>query len=240
MTTFDTKRILFEDEHFIAVKKHSGELVVADRWQIEKDILLHNLGDYLRSQGHQKDKSGRDLYPVHRLDRDTSGVVLFAKNQDVHRALSIMFEGREMDKTYWTFCVGNPVWDYCLSEVPLNRAEGKKGRGRALVDLGKGKPSCTEFNVTERFPGVSWLEAKPKTGRLHQIRLHLKVMGHPVLHDPLYSDDQAKERKGRLMLHARSIQFIHPITKVDTLIECPMDEDMRLLLNQLKTAKTEV
>lgn len=128
-TLIDPRRILIEDEYLIAVHKLAGELVVADRFGLEKNILLHQVGEYLRSLGHLADSSGRDLYPVHRLDRETSGVVLFAKNEEAHRRLSQLFESREMEKLYWAFAVGSPAWDYCCAAIPLARAEGKKGRG---------------------------------------------------------------------------------------------------------------
>lgn len=234
------QRILFEDEHLIAVKKFSGELVVADRWGVEKNILLHQLGDYLRAKGHKPDSSGRDLYPVHRLDRETSGVVLFAKNEDVHRKLSILFESREVKKTYWTFTAGVPEWDYCVSQIPLSRAEGKKGRGRALVDLRKGKPSETEFIVKETYGDIAWIEARPHTGRLHQIRLHLKNLDVPILWDQAYWNDSWQSKfhpdlpAQSLPLHARAIEFAHPITGEKLEIECPMEPAMRDLLNRFK------
>jgi 23S rRNA pseudouridine955/2504/2580 synthase/23S rRNA pseudouridine1911/1915/1917 synthase len=234
------ERILTEDEHLVAVKKLSGELVVADRWGVEKNVLLHRLGEYLRAEGHTPDASGRDLYPVHRLDRETSGVVLFAKHQEAHRLLSKMFEHREMRKTYWAFTAGVPEWDACVCSIPLSRAEGKKGRGSALIDLKRGKPAETEFLLKERFGDISWMEARPRTGRLHQIRVHLRALGVPILWDEAYWDSQWKSASfpqllpRTLPLHARTLAFLHPYTKKEITIECPMEESMRDLLNELK------
>ena len=239
------KRILFEDDHLVAVKKNSGELVVADRWGKEKNILLHSLGEFLRAKGHQADSSGRDLYPVHRLDRETSGVVLFAKNEDSHRKLSIMFESRQMKKVYWALISGVPAWDKAVCSIPLTRAEGKKGRGRALIDLKKGKPSETRFLVKESFGDITWMEAEPFTGRLHQIRLHLKAMGHPILWDKNYCDESwvstfIELEPQNLPLHARSISFEHPFTQKFLEIECPMEVQMRDLINRLKNRQEEI
>lgn len=235
--------LLIEDKHLIAVRKSAGQLVVADRFGLEKNVLLHKLGAYLREKGHKPDETGRDLYPVHRLDRDTSGVVLFAKHHEAHRKLSMMFEGREVTKSYWTLVCGNPVWSFSKCEVPLNRAEGKKGRGRALVDLQKGKEAITEFSVKERLGRISWMEARPLTGRLHQIRLHMKILGHPILFDEAYWDSTWKTEilsyypAQRIPLHARSISFKHPYSGKLLDIECPMDEDMRNFLQKLQSEK---
>ncbi len=234
------QRILIEDEHLIAVKKFAGELVVADRWGLEKNVLLHQLGDMLRAKGHQPDASGRDLYPVHRLDRETSGVVLFAKHKDSHQLLSKLFESRQMKKTYWAFTAGSPEWDTCRCSIPLLRAEGKKGRGRALIDLKKGKPSETDFLVKERFGDIAWVEASPLTGRLHQIRIHLRALGTPILWDGGYGITDWRSSfhpdlvPQTLPLHARTLEFTHPFSGNPVKIECPMEEKMRDLLNGLK------
>lgn len=233
-------RILIEDEHLIAIRKNPGELVVSDRFGIEKNILLHQLGDYLREKGHKPDESGRDLYPVHRLDRDTSGIVLFAKHKEAHRELSILFENRKMQKTYWAFTAGIPVWDRMICEIPLSRAEGKRGRGRALIDLAKGKPAETEFLILERFGDIAWIEAKPHTGRLHQIRVHLKALGNPILWDKTYWDSNWKSQvfpdlsEISMPLHARALEFVHPFTKELVQIVSPMGEDLRTFVNFLK------
>lgn len=236
-------QILFEDEWLVAVNKRAGQLTVADRWGKEpsENILLHALGASLREKGHKADATGRDLYPVHRLDRDTSGLVLFAKNEAAHRGLSRLFEGREVEKVYWAFVGGDPAWDFCEVNVPLQRLEGKTGRGRAIIHIQNGKLAETQFQVLERFSSNAWIEARPRTGRLHQIRLHLRVLGHPVLNDPLYGWENKKRLQAgeRMPLHARSIKFRHPFTNAALAIECPLDETMRAMLTAWKRAKKE-
>ena len=234
-------KLLFEDDHIVAVNKPAGHLVIKDRFGREprENIVLEYLGDFLRDRGHQPDESGRDLYPVHRLDRDTSGLVLFAKHAAAHKALSTLFSSRNIAKTYWAFVWGEPLWDKCEIDVPLKRAEGKRGRGRAIVHLRGGSPARTELSVLQRHKGKSWLEVRPVTGRLHQIRVHLRVLGVPVLNDPLYGlegrESSAKEFSGRMPLHARTIEFIHPFTEKPVSIEAGLDEEMRTLVTEFKT-----
>lgn len=238
--SFDPARILLEDEHLICVNKQAGELVVADRWGKETNILLHRVGAYLRAQGHQADAKGRDLFPVHRLDRDTSGVVVFAKHAEAHRALSRLFEGREVRKLYWLFTSGCPSWTELTIDVPLSRMEGKRGRGRGFVDRAKGKPAQTEFRVLRCFGDVGWLQAFPRTGRLHQIRLHAREAGFPLLHDPHYGiKDWQSERYGslgiaRVPLHARQLAFVHPLTGAATEVVAPLDPALTSLMARLE------
>ena len=235
----DTNRILYEDSDIIAIDKSHGELVVVDRWKQTplENILLHSLGQYLREQGHKADESGRDLYPVHRLDRDTSGVVLFAKNQKAHRAFSLLFEQREMKKFYWAFVGGRPDWDRCQVSIPIARAEGKRGRGRAVLNFTQGNTAVTEFIVRQRREELSLLEASPHTGKLHQIRVHLRAMGFPLLLDPLYGISKEKEKQidsillTRTPLHAKQIVFIHPFLQKKMEISSPLPSDLRRLYN---------
>lgn len=239
----DPKRILIETDRWIAIQKLPGELVVADRFGKEENILLHFLGEYLRSQGHKADKSGRDLYPVHRLDRGTSGVVLFAKDQELHRELSMAFEAHQMKKTYWAYTRGIPQWDNAVCRVSLERAEGKAGRGRAHIALNKGKEAETEFKVVEKFGDIAWIEAMPKSGRLHQIRLHLDLLGNSILNDVQYGNLEWKSKfiemgkNTRMMLHARSISFYDKFQEKDISIDCPLDQELRELVNALNLFK---
>lgn len=236
---FETSRILWEDAHLICVNKQAGELVVADRWGKENNILLHRVGAYLRSHGHQADARGRDLFPVHRLDRDTSGVVVFAKHAQVHRALSQLFEGREVRKHYWLLTCGCPPWEELTITAPLSRREGKRGRGRGFVDHEKGKPAQTDFRVLRCFGDVAWLHAQPHTGRLHQIRLHAREAGFPLLYDPHYGIKEWQSALHgildvqRVPLHARMLAFVHPLTGDWVEVVAPLDAAMTALLARL-------
>jgi len=231
---FTPDRILYEDSDLIVVNKVAGELVVSDRWKLEKRILLHAVGEYLREQGHQLDASGRDLYAVHRLDRDTSGAVVFAKHRESHRTLSRAFEERGVEKLYWLLTCGCPPWRQRQVDLPLSRREGKRGKGRGYVDLKHGKPAQTEFNVLRCFGDIAWLEAKPLTGRLHQIRLHAQAEGFPLLNDPHYAQADwrsqyhalALQDFKRIPLHARRLSFAHPSTQATVEIVAPLVDDI--------------
>lgn len=241
LTPFDAQLVLYQDDDIICINKQAGELVVADRWKKETNVLLHKLGVYLRAQGHQPDATGRDLYPVHRLDRDTSGVVVFAKNAEAHRNLSKQFESRDVAKKYWLFTRGAPEWDEHIVDAPLRRLEGKRGRGRGTVDWENGKPARTQFRVLNRYHDVGWLEAEPETGRLHQIRLHAMEAGFPLLYDPQYlkapweSEFYGPLPLQRVPLHAHWLRFAHPRNRQRALeISAPLDGALTQLVRVLE------
>ena len=244
VSAFDATRILYHDDDLIAVNKPAGALVVADRWGKEPNILLHQVGAFLRAQGHQPDASGRDLYPVHRLDRDTSGVVLFAKQREAHRTLSRMFEGREIAKVYWLLAAGCPPMAHLSIDAPLSRREGKRGRGRGYVDRVNGKPSVTNFRVLQYFGDICWFEAQPLTGRLHQIRLHAAELGYPALYDPQYgrttwvSAQWGEITLTHVPLHARELQLPHPRTAQPLRITAAPDDEFRRLVERLAVPST--
>lgn len=144
---------------------------------------------------------GSKAFVVHRLDRETSGVLLFAKNADSHRDLSVQFESREIEKTYLALVFGHPP-NSGEVKTPLREF----GSGRVAVDL-NGKPCATRWKVLKRAGGNSLLEVAPLTGRRHQIRVHLYSIGHPVLGDDLYGKDRPVGGAARLMLHAWKLAF---------------------------------
>ncbi len=238
-------KILYEDEFIVAVEKLAGQLVVKDRFGKEdlSNILIYKVANYLREQGHTADEDGRDLFPLHRLDRDTSGVVIFAKDGGSHKAFSKLFENSQLTKVYWFFSAGLPDWDTAELVLPLKRAEGKKGRGRALINLREGSKAETFFELLEPFGDIAWIEARPKTGRLHQIRVHANSLGVPLLNDKLYGDTEwmsqftPKISLDRFLLHAKSLEFIHPISKEHIQISCGLPKDMHAFLNDLKRRK---
>jgi RluA family pseudouridine synthase len=149
------------------------------------------------------------IFIVHRLDKITSGVMVFARDAETHRALNAQFETHEAQKTYHAIVEGNPKWEEKVAKHPLRANVGHKHR--TMVDDKHGKPSETRFRVIKRYEEAALLEAKPMTGRTHQIRVHAYALGHPLVEDFLYG---AKDMYGlpRPMLHAQTLSFIHPAT----------------------------
>jgi tRNA pseudouridine32 synthase/23S rRNA pseudouridine746 synthase len=182
--------VLFENDDYLAVDKPEGVVSVAGAGQGGLPELL-------------KDHTAGKLYPVHRLDRGASGVIVFAKSAAAHRDLNGQFDRREVRKTYLALVDGVPASNRGKINAPIREF----GSGRMGVDPKRGKPSSTEWKVAERLEGATLLRVSPSTGRRHQIRVHLYHLGHPILGDLRYGDKARQERFPRLMLHALSIEF---------------------------------
>jgi RluA family pseudouridine synthase len=217
--TLSTMNILYEDKHLLVVNKPANLPVLPDGWEEDAPYLVKSL----------EEKFGK-IFIVHRLDKITSGVMVFAREAETHRALSLQFEGHEAQKTYHALVEGNPKWEEKIAKHPLRANVGHKHR--TMVDNKNGKPSETRFRVIKRYPARSELgrgesaliEAKPMTGRPHQIRVHAYALGHPLVGDVLYG---AQEAYGipRPMLHAQSLSFIHPATNERVKFTAPHPAD---------------
>ena len=185
---------------------------------------------------------------MHRIDRETSGVVLFAKTAEMHALLNTAFEQRQVEKIYRAIVVGSPNADSGRIDLPI--AENEHGMRKMKIDKKNGKEAITDYKVIEKFNGYALIEAKPHTGRTHQIRVHLSAIGLPILADPLYSNSgwfflssikrnyksngEEKPLLARTALHAFSLSFINPVTGEKMLIEAPMPKDMEAVLKVLK------
>ena len=184
-------KIIYEDNQIIVLDKEPGQTVIPGRGVDESRTLVRELERY----------TGGKIYVVHRLDRDTSGVILFAKNASAHRELSLQFERRETGKTYLAAVAG-----IMEGEGEINKPVYQFGSGRMGVDK-RGKSSLTCYKVLKNMRDSSYLEVKPATGRRHQIRVHLYSTGHPVMGDTLYGENRPVGGVSRLMLHAYQISF---------------------------------
>jgi tRNA pseudouridine32 synthase/23S rRNA pseudouridine746 synthase len=192
--------VLYHDDYVVVLDKPSGLLSV-------KGIGIHKI-DCLAVRVASAIEGARI---VHRLDMDTSGVIVMARDADTHRELSRQFHDREVFKTYIAVVGGVINEDSGHIDIPIRKDFDKPPR--QCVDFEQGKPSQTDWVVVERLQDSTRLELKPKTGRSHQLRIHLREIGHAILGDDLYASKELQELAPRLMLHAETLSFTHPATK---------------------------
>jgi tRNA pseudouridine32 synthase/23S rRNA pseudouridine746 synthase len=206
--------VLWSDEHILLINKPSGLLSLPDGY----DPSLPHLKSVLEPA------YGR-LWIAHRLDRETSGIIVLGRSRDAHRQLSAQFEGRKVEKTYHALVIGIPSWDEERVEYPL-RPDGDRMH-RTIIDPERGKAAQTDFQVLQRFEVHSLVEATPTTGRTHQIRAHLSAIGFPLIGDLLYGDKHhpAHGLLGRLGLHALSLAFDHPHSRERLRFNAPYPSD---------------
>lgn len=183
-------RVLFQNDDVLAVAKPEGVVSIGRAGQGGLPELL-------------QDVFAGKLFPVHRLDRGASGVIVFAKSADAHRHLNGQFDRREVRKTYLALVNGVVATNRGTINAPIRQF----GSGRMGVDARRGKPSSTEWKVAEKLPAMTLLRVQPATGRRHQIRVHLYHIGHPIVGDLKYGDRALQQGFPRLMLHAFEIEF---------------------------------
>jgi 23S rRNA pseudouridine1911/1915/1917 synthase len=229
--------VLLETNDLIAINKPAGLLSIPDREQTEislKQLLMAKYGA---------------IYTVHRLDKETSGVIVFARNEETHRFLSLQFEARTTEKIYNGLVLGKVYDDSGVIDEPIGEHPVRKG---LMAIVRKGKSSITEFKLLHAFSQYSLMEFKILTGRTHQIRVHMKHFGHPIVCDPYYGDgkpvllssikkkynlgkDVLEERPllNRLALHARELKFSDP-NGVKLVLEASLPKDLRATITQLE------
>ena len=198
--------IIHIDDDILVINKPAGLPVLPDGWNKDAPYLVKMLEE---EYGNPSTGSGRGVFIVHRLDKGTSGVIVFARTVESHRALNIQFENREVEKVYHAIVEGDPNWNEKVARFPLRANVGNKHR--TAVDDRNGKPSETRFRILKRYQDAALVEAKPMTGRTHQIRVHAYALGHPLLGDILYNGIEI-DAITRPALHAYSLAFSHPET----------------------------
>jgi tRNA pseudouridine32 synthase/23S rRNA pseudouridine746 synthase len=194
-------RILHHDRHLVVVDKPAGLLSVPGIGPEKADCLVSRL---------QAEAPGARI--VHRLDFDTSGVIVLALDADIHRELSRQFQDREVGKRYIAVVAGRVAGDSGEVDLPLRKEA--LGSARQIVHPTEGKPSVTRWTAVERLdaPPRTRLALEPLTGRSHQLRVHCLALGHPILGDPLYGTPESQAAALRLLLHAERLEFTHPST----------------------------
>jgi RluA family pseudouridine synthase len=232
MPNSGTLHIIHRDDDLVAIAKPAGRIVIPGRGAAAAErSLRQEVAELL----------GREPLVVHRLDRGTSGVLLFALTAPAHRALSLAFERHQVDKRYWALCRGTVLG---AGEIDRALVPVRGGRVR-LAREGEhgGKPSRTRWRALERWPGYSAVELRPLSGRLHQVRAHAAAMGHPLAVDPDYGGAEALRVRDldpaatarpdaddvvvdRVTLHAMQLGLRHPSTEAWLQIDAPLPPDL--------------
>ncbi len=230
--------VIYNDDDIVVLNKKSGLLVAQDRYDVEAPRL-----------DLEAEKEFGTLFAVHRIDKDTSGLVIYAKNAEAHKNLSMQFQEHTVRKTYHCLVNGHPLWKEEIVKLPL--LPDGDARHRTVVNKRNGKYSETSFEVVGNCGPYTWIVAHPKTGRTHQIRAHLQTTGFPIVCDPLYSGNQKPVRLSdfkkkwngdteeerpllsRLALHAYSIEIKHPGTGELVTFKAPYPRDLEACRKQL-------
>ena len=221
--------VVFEDEHLLVISKPAG-LVTHPTARRRTGTLVNRL----LGMGIPLAPSGGELRPgiVHRLDADTSGLLIVAKTDVAYAALREGFRQHTVDRRYLALVRGQVAHDRFGVEAPLGRRAAK-----IVVDRVDGRPATTSFEVRERLPRATLLEAAPETGRTHQIRVHLSAIGHPILGDRAYGgggDDAARVGLSRPFLHAWRLRFRHPVTGEQISLEDPLPGELVDVLTRVR------
>lgn len=204
--------LYYVDERLLVVNKPAGLLSVPGRGEDKQDCMINRV---LREYP--------DAFIVHRLDMDTSGLLLMARGKPMQSALSILFQERSVHKRYLAV-VGGKL-KQAEGEINLPLLLDWPNRPKHKVDFEAGKPSLTRYRLLSyhAVDDLSRVELEPFTGRSHQLRVHLMSLGHPIVGDELYAPPELKAKADRLLLHAWQLGFQHPLTQENLQFECPAE-----------------
>ena len=202
---------LYIDDSLLVIDKPSGLLSVPGRGEHKQDCALHRV---------QQDFP--EALTVHRLDMDTSGILVLARGKAMERALSICFQQRQIYKRYEALATGQFV--ELNGEINLPLIADWPNRPRQMVSYELGKPSLTHYQVLEYLSvlNASRVSLEPVTGRSHQLRVHLQALGHAILGDNLYASSEVLAQSPRLLLHASALALPHPVTQQRLQLNCPV------------------
>lgn len=210
---------LFNDETVLIINKPAGLSVLPEGWDKDAPYLVKLLEEIYGK-----------IWVAHRIDKLTSGVIVFAHTAEAHRSLNIQFEKHGVEKKYHAITTGAPKWNEKITKFPLRVNVGHKHR--TIVDDKNGVRAETRFKVLKRYQASALVEAMPMTGRTHQIRVHAYALGHPLLGDILYSAPETNII-ARPALHAYSLTFTHPATNERVAFTAPYPPDFESALKNI-------
>ena len=221
--------VVYEDDDVIVVNKPTGLVVHPAPGHPDGTLvnaLLHHCGDSLSGIGGEK-RPGI----VHRIDRDTSGLIIAAKNDAAHLALSAQLKDHSLSRTYECLVTGNMKQDSGTVDAPIGRSSADR---KKMAVVPTGRRAVTHWEVVARYPGVTHLRCRLETGRTHQIRVHMAYIGHPILGDTVYGAKKPVPGLTGQCLHATGLRFIHPRTHEPVELTCPLPEEFTRMLAKLE------
>lgn len=232
--------IAYQDEHILVVEKPARVPTQPGKGH-QTDTLLNALFSQFGQQLQNLGKS-RDFGLLHRLDKDTSGLLIVGLRTAAYDALREQFMSRAIKKYYWAVCDGVPKKPSGVIKLPIAEGQGSEGKGpkklahiaRVSPGIGGGKIAITAYRVLEQSDNATMIEARPITGRLHQIRVHLEAIGCPILGDTFYGPRRVHAASPRVALHSHRVTFAHPITGQMIDVRTDWPSDLRRLLKAMR------
>ncbi len=221
--------VVYEDDDVIVINKPKGLVVHPAPGHPDGTLvnaLLFRCGDSLSGIGGEK-RPGI----VHRIDRDTSGLIVAAKNDAAHAALSAQLKDHSLARTYECLVTGNMKQDSGTVDAPIDRAPGDR---KKMAVVPGGRRAVTHWEVLARYPGVTHLRCRLETGRTHQIRVHMAYIGHPILGDTVYGAKKPVPGLTGQCLHAVGLRFVHPRTGELVALHCPLPPEFTAMLQKLQ------
>ena len=221
--------VVYEDDDVIVVNKPTGLVVHPAPGHPDGTLvnaLLHHCGDSLSGIGGEK-RPGI----VHRIDRDTSGLIIAAKNDAAHLALSAQLKDHSLSRTYECLVTGNMKQDSGTVDAPIGRSSSDR---KKMAVVAGGRRAVTHWEVVARYPGVTHLRCRLETGRTHQIRVHMAHIGHPILGDTVYGAKKPVPGLTGQCLHATGLRFVHPRTGETVELHCPLPEEFTRMVEKLE------
>ena len=222
--------VVYEDDDVIVVNKPTGLVVHPAPGHPDGTLvnaLLHHCGNSLSGIGGEK-RPGI----VHRIDRDTSGLIIAAKNDAAHLALSAQLKDHSLSRTYECLVTGNMKQDSGTVDAPIGRSSADR---KKMAVVPTGRRAVTHWEVVARYPGVTHLRCRLETGRTHQIRVHMAYIGHPILGDTVYGAKKPVPGLTGQCLHATGLRFVHPRTGEPVELHCPLPPEFTAMLQKLQS-----